>query len=119
MTARRTKAAVIAEAADALESIRPDLAAELRAFPRPGRKTIRDADGFTPTDYAHHALWKEIKRRTDNGEDDAEVLADIAARAEVSEDRLDRLWRVDGEPHLRRLIQRANVGSHDAPDDAG
>lgn len=115
MSARRSRAAIMADVESVLKRFAPELAAELRALPTPGRKAIRDGQGFTPLDRAHAALWLEMKARVDASEDVADVLADISKDRGISWDRLDRLWRLDGEPHVRRYL-RANISSQDDGD---
>lgn len=119
MSARRTKHALWAEVADALVAgiPRPDLAAKVLALPKSGPKSARDADGFTAPQRARAALWIEMHKRTDDGEEEADVLDDTARDKKVTWDYVDRLFRLQGEPDVRRLLEmqghleRCNVGS--------
>jgi hypothetical protein len=102
----RTRADLYREAADVCERAgRPDLAAALRALPRPGPKSTRDADGFTPPNHAFADLWFEMDRRIRDGEDEGDVMTEIARRKGVSYDRLCRLRALDGEGPVARLVR--------------
>jgi hypothetical protein len=105
MIAPRTRAAIIADAADALEEIRPDLVAELRALPKAGRKSQRDEFGFSPTDYHNADLWEEMTDRIEAGEDEGEVLANISERKGVPYDQLCNLLALEGCPYVRGVLK--------------
>ncbi|HZS62896.1 MAG TPA: hypothetical protein VFA53_00125 [Xanthobacteraceae bacterium] len=79
-----------------------ELAAELLALHR-GDKSD---DGDTLHNLTLARLWCAIQDRISAGEDEGDVLADEADKNQMSADRLDNLWAVQGCPAVRAILKR-------------
>ena len=107
MTAFRTRAKNIEQVAGECEAMgRQDLAALLRTAKKPGPKSTRDEFGFTPHEYNLAETWKEMDDRIENGEDESDVILDVAKCKNQSYDQILNLRLLYGYAKVRSILKR-------------
>lgn len=100
---KNTRRASLLKIAGDIERKWPQHAAYLRSLTL-GRSKETEADGFTKHTKNKAALVLEFRRRRKSGEDEGEVLDELATRAGESYDRICNLVSLANDPDVRSYL---------------